>query len=212
MHDFRLADEFFLLNHDQLTGKPTISRQLLGGGLVAALFAELIMERRVTVHAGRVSVLDRAARGEAAGDFMVDSLAAQRTTHPVRTWTGNLDETAYELVARRLVERGTVRRVQPRRLLGSRKDLFPAARRDAVHPLLWLDTMINGQSRADLQRMLVAALLSMAGADHMLAVELDRDQVRTVIAGWIDGLPGPYQELVTGFEAAVVALSLSIRR
>lgn len=212
MHDLRLGDEFFLLNHDQLTGRPTINRQLLGGGLVAALLAELIMERRATVREGRVCVLDRTARGEDAGDFMVDSLAAQRTTHPVRTWTENLDETAYELVARRLVERRTIRRIQPRRLLGPRKDLFPAASREAVQPLLSLDTMIHGQGGADVQRTMVAALLRAAEADHVLAVDLDRDRVETVIAGWIDELPAAYRELLAGFEAAVVALSLSIRR
>jgi len=212
MHDFRAGDEFFLLNHDQLTGRPTINRQFLGGGLVAALLAELIMERRATVREGRVCVLDRTARGAAAGDFLVDSLAAQRTAHPVRTWTENLDETAYELVARRLVERRTVRRVRPRRLLGARKDLFPAASREAVQPLLWLDTMIHAPGTADVQRSVVAALLRAAEADHMLAVDLDRGRVGTVIAGWIEGLPPAYRALITGFEAAVVALSLSIRR
>lgn len=133
MPSFPLADEFFLINHD-LTGKPLIRRDLLGLGLVVALLAELIMEGRVGMRDGRVVVLDRAGNGDDATDFIIASLAAQWSNYPVRTWTDNLDDTAYELVARRLVERGTVRRVQARRLLGSRKDVFLAARRRRSSP------------------------------------------------------------------------------
>lgn len=212
MQKLRLADEFFLINHDHLTGRPAIRRDLLGSGLVAALLAELVIDGRLAMDEGRVSVLDPSSHGDDATDFLVTTLSAQRACHPVRTWTENLDDTAYELIARRLVERDTVHRVRPRRLLGPRRDLFPAAKREAVEPLLRLDAVIRNPIGADVHRAVSVVLVVAAGAEHVLATDLDRDRVRTGVAELANGLPADLKELVGGFEAAVAALLLSIRR
>lgn len=211
MHDFRLGDEFFLINHDQLTGRLAVSRRLLGLGLVAALLGELIIDGRVAVRHHRVVIVDGSSRGDGPGDFLVDSIADQKTPHPVRTWVENLGDIAYELVARRLVERGTVRRVRARRLL-SRTDTFPVAKREAVQPILTLDAVIRGQRRPAMQQRLLTTLLSAAGVEHVLAPDLDRSLVRAAVAELAEGLSADLKELSAGFDAAVVALSLSIPR
>jgi len=212
MPSFPLADEFFLINHNDLTGKPLIRRDLLGLGLVVALLAELIIEGRVGMRDGRVVMLDRAGNGDDATDFVIASLAAQWSNYPVRTWTDNLDDTAYELVARRLVERGTVRRVQARRLLGSRKDVFLAARREAVQPLLLLDGVIKNPEEADVQRALLVTMVAATGVEHALATLPDRDRVRAAVTELSAGLSTELTELVAGFEEAITARLLSIRR
>jgi Golgi phosphoprotein 3 (GPP34) len=211
MQNFRLADDFFLINHDHRNGKPLIHRDLLGAGLVAALLAELIIDGRLAMDDGRVTVLDRCRHDDNATDFMVASIAAQQAAYPVRTWTDNLDDTAYELTARRLIECGTVRRVRPWRLLGPRRDLFPAAMRTSVQSLLRLNAVIKNPAAADIPGAASVALIAAVGANHLLATDLDREQLRTGVAELTNSLPADLQELVAGFEAAVAARLLTIQ-
>ena len=212
MSNFPLADEFFLINHNDLTGRPLIRRDLLGLGLVVALLAELIVEGRVGIREGRVIVLDKASHGDDASDFIITGLAAQWSNYPVRTWTDNLDDTAYELVARRLVERGTVQRGRTRRLFGPRKDVFLPAKREAVQPLLLLDSAIKNPEEADVQRALLITMVAATGAEHVLASLPDRDRVRTAVTELSASLSAELTELVAGFEEAITARLLSIRR
>lgn len=212
MQKFPLADEFFLINHNDLTGKPVIRRDLLNLGLVVALLAELIMDGRVGMREGRATVLDETGHGDNATDFIIASLAAQWSTYPVRTWTDNLDDTAYELVARRLVERGTVRRVRTRQLLGSRKDIFLTAKREAVQPLLLMEAMIKNPEDADVQGALLLTMVATAGAEHVLASLPDRDRVRAAVTELSASLSAELTELIAGFEEAITARLLSIRR
>ncbi len=212
MQNFRLAEEFFLINHDYRNGKPLIRRDLLGAGLVAALLAELIIDGRLAMDDGRVTVLDRCSHDDNATDFMVTSIAAQQAAYPVRTWTDNLDDTAYELTARRLIECGTVRRVRPRRLLGPRRDLFPATMRASVESLLRLNAVIKNPAGADIHGAASVVLIAAAGADHLLATDLDREQLRTGVAVLTNSLSAHLKELVAGFEAAVAARLLTIQR
>jgi Golgi phosphoprotein 3 (GPP34) len=212
MQNFRLADEFFLVNHDHRTGKPAIRRDLLGAGLVTALLAELIIDGRLAMDDGRVTVLDCSSHGDQATDFMVSSIAAQQATYPVRTWTENLDDTAYELTARRLIECGTVRRVRPRRLMGPRRDLFPAAMCAPVESLLRLNAVIKNPAGADIHGAVSVVLIATVGATHVLVTDLDRERVRTSVTELANGLPADLKELVVGFEAAVATRLLSIRR
>jgi hypothetical protein len=212
MHNFRLADEFFLINHDHRNGKPLIRRDLLGAGLVAALLAELIIDGRLAMDDGRVTVLDRCSHDDNATDFMITSIAAQQAVYPVRTWTDNLDDTAYELTARRLIECGTVRRVRPRWLLGPRRDLFPGAMRASVESLLRLNAVIKNPAGADIHGAASVVLIAAAGAGHLLATDLDREQLRTGVAGLTNSLSADLKELVAGFEAAVAARLLTIQR
>lgn len=212
MPTFPLADEFFLINHDDLNGKPLLRRDLLGSGLVVALLAELIMQDRAALREGRVTVLDREAHGDDATDFVIDSLEMQRSAHSVRVWTDNLDDTAYELVARRLVARGVVRRVRPRRLLGTRKEHFPSVHRDAVQPLVSLNEVIENPGQADAQQALLVAMMAATGAERVLANEPDRDRINTAVARLVGRLPAELAQLLTGLEEAIAARLLSVRR
>ncbi len=223
MPTLSLADEFFLVNHDR-RGKPLIRRELLGGGLAAALLAELVMQRRAGMRDGRVTVLaaqdrgdeadeaDPADRADEATDFMLRSVAGQATSYPIRTWVDNLDDTAYELIARRVTERGIVRRVRTRRLLGAARERFPAATREAVGPLVSLDEVIEDPERADVQRALLVTMVAATGAEHALASEPDRDRVRAAVARLAESLPADLAELLAGFDEAITARLLSIRR
>jgi hypothetical protein len=212
MQNFRLADNFFLINHDHHNGKPLVRRDLLGAGLVVALLAELIIDGRLAMDDGRVTVLDRCSHDDNATDFMVASIAEQQAPYPVRTWTDNLDDTAYELTARRLIECGIVWRVRPQRLLGPRRDLFPVASHASVESLLRLSAVIRNPAGADIPGAASVVLVAAVGAHHLLAPQLDREQLRTGVAQLMKRLSADLKELFAGFEAAVAARLLTIQR
>lgn len=214
MDNFRIGDEFFLITHDADSGKPRISRELAGAGLVAALIAELILEERATISSGLVQLTGETETGEAGSDFLARSLADQHADHPVRTWIQNLGEIGYELITRRLVERGTLRRVQPRRKLGlaRTKDSFPAADREAVEPGLWLNIVAVNPEQADPQRRTLAGLLAAAGGESLLPAARERPGMRSALNDLAADLPDDLTELIRGFREAVVTLSVSVRR
>lgn len=214
MDNFRIGDEFFLISHDKDSGKPLISRELTGAGLVAALLAELVLEERATVEDGNVRLLDDTETGEAASDFLARSLGQQSSAHAVRTWIQNLGEIGYELVSRRLVERGTLRRVRPRRVMGVTRgrDAYPAADREAAEPALWLSIVLVSPEEGDEQRRVLAGLLAAAGGERLLPAAMDRHQTRSALTDLADDLPPALSALVAGFRESVVTLSLAVRR
>lgn len=214
MDNFRIGDEFFLITHDGDTGRPRISRELAGAGLVAGLIAELVLEERARIDSGLVQLCGDTDTGEAASDFLARSLADQHADHPVRTWIQNLGEIGYELITRRLVERGTLRRVQARRRLGLArgKDTFPAADKEAVEPALWLNIVAVNPEQADTQRRTLAGLLVAAGGEGLLPAARERPGMRSALSDLAAELPEDLQQLIRGFREAVLTLSISVRR
>ncbi|WFE19417.1 GPP34 family phosphoprotein [Solwaraspora sp. WMMD937] len=59
----RLADELFLIAHDDVTGKPRVPTRVVGRGLAAAILADLAYVGAVTVAATGMVVTGTAAPG-----------------------------------------------------------------------------------------------------------------------------------------------------
>jgi hypothetical protein len=213
MHQYRLAEEFFLLGHDEFNGKPVINRELVGFGVVAAMICEQILEHRLGMLDGLVTVRDRRPTGEPVGDRLVAAVAAQPTAHSVRTWGENLGEEAYQLIAERLVGRGTLEHERGRRLLGGQVERFPAANLyQACRPRMWLAHVLVHPEDLDLQRAVSAALIGAIGTEQVMSGELGRQRVRQVIASFTDRLSDDLKQAVAGLRTAVEAGSLTIRR
>jgi hypothetical protein len=213
MHNYRLSDEFFLIGHDEFTGKPAISRELIACGLSAALLAELMISGRLGMQDGRVTLLDTTPAGEAVSDQVLDLVGQQRKEHTVRTWTEHLGDPAYELVARRLVEENVVRREEGRRMFARGPERFPPVDLyQAARARLWLGHMITHPLEMDLQRTLSAGLVTAVGVERVLGIELDSQQIRDIVAERVSRVPVDLQSLLAGVSAAVAALSLTIHR
>ena len=210
-----LPDEFFLIAHDEFSGKLRISHDLLGCGLVGAQLGDLVMARRIGVEAGRVLITDAPGdAGDEVGAYVIETLARQTSTHSVRVWIETFADVLYELVGRRLIAAGVVRRESGgRQLMRKRPDRFPAVDLlAAARPRLRVEHMLRSPEEFDLPGAVVAVLIDALGAESVLDPELDRTAVRELCARLEANLPVHLRALVEGVRAAVAAVSLTIRR
>jgi hypothetical protein len=211
----RLAADFFLIAHDEFSGKRRISAELLGCGLVGAQLAELVMADRVTVQGGRLLVTEvRGDGSDEVGAYVAESIQRQTAAHSVRIWVETLREVLYELIARRLVAEGVVRREQGgRQLMRKRPDRFPATDLlAAARPRLRLEHMLRTPHEFDLPGAVMAVLIGALGVEAVLDPELDRAATRELMGELEENLPVDLRALVDGVRTAVTAISLTVRR
>lgn len=210
MERVELAERLFLIVHDPFTGKLAVSPELLKSGLVAAELADLVMEGRLGTTGGHVVVAERRGSGDdGIGAFVVEAVARQRGSHTVRAWAETLGDALYELVARRLVDRGVVRRERGSRLIRRGADRFPAVDLLAASsPRGRLEHMLGNPADFDLAGAVSAAIIGALGVEHTLDIEVDRSLLDE-LAGH---LPVDIRTLMAGLEQAAAAISLTVRR
>jgi hypothetical protein len=132
----RVADDVWLLAHDDVTGKPYIQPRPLGLGAAGGLLAELALAGAVSVRSETISVLP--VRSPPPGALLLRvlrHLEAEREDHPAGEWLRYLARTAPTEVAKRLEADGYVARTG--RWLPWRPDRWvPADRDGAFSPML----------------------------------------------------------------------------
>lgn len=110
-----LADEFFLIAHDDQTGRPRLHQSAITHGLAAALLGELAAAGRISFDRGHIYVLDRRPPADALQHLILDRLVGEPQHAATRTWLSYLAATAHEEVARRLWQAGKVEPQQQRK-------------------------------------------------------------------------------------------------
>ena len=98
MANFQLAEQFFLIGHDEISGRPVVSLELVECGLVGAMFGELIIEGRLSIKHGLIVVLDREPVDGDLSDSLVNTVDRQTNDHRVRTWAENWPRTHIALL------------------------------------------------------------------------------------------------------------------
>jgi hypothetical protein len=200
-----LAAGFFLIAHDEFSGKLRISRDRLGYGLVAAEFAQLLMAGRIAIADSRVILTDSYAPEPNDVDaFVLDTVQRHVSVRSVRDWTISLAEPLYELIARRLLDMKVVHRESGGGLVRRKPDRFPG--NDllaAARPRMRLERMIRSPRELDLPGAFTAALLWALGAEGALDEEVDRDAAAEVVRQVNEHLPADLHALLTGARAAL---------
>lgn len=203
-----LADEFFLLAHDDMTGKPKLHLRVAGYGLAGALLGELILEGRITVRSGAVSVLNQHPPSDALAHLVLDQLVNESEHRAVRVWLDYLGQNARDMVGDRLVRAGVVRRHEARRLLRAATTYRPVDINTAAWPVARLRGLLD---RAETIRLPDAVLLGLVVATDLTRPVLSRTECPPQVARILAALPPGLRELLAQIEAAAGAAVISPR-
>jgi hypothetical protein len=102
----QLADDLYLIAHNDRTGRPRLQPRAAGLGLASALLAELLVAGRLTIRADRVAAAAGPEPRDPLGRRLLDLVAGEPEPHSAVDWIGFLARTAVEDVASRLGEAG----------------------------------------------------------------------------------------------------------
>ncbi len=109
----RLADDLYLMAHNDVTGKPRLQPRAVGIGLAGALLAELALLGKIWVQPDRTTVADPTRPEDDLAGLVLGLLCSEQ--HAARDWLLFLARTAARDVARRLANSGYLSRVSARR-------------------------------------------------------------------------------------------------
>jgi hypothetical protein len=106
-----VADDLYLLAHDDRTGRALLPPRPLGTGLAGALLAELMLARLIALRSDTaVMICYDAPTAAVQGHVLLALIAAEPGPLPVQAWLGYLGQTAVWDVAARLEHAGYLTR------------------------------------------------------------------------------------------------------
>jgi Golgi phosphoprotein 3 (GPP34) len=208
-----MAGAFLLLVHDEFSGRPRCSADLLRGGIVGAQLAELVMAGRMGMAEGRVHPLDAdpLGNGRPAAEYVMQCVLGQPRHHTVRTWTDNLGEPLQEMIVTELVEDGVIRRESGG--FGRRRtERYPALDLlRAAAPKARIERMLTTPRELDLAGAFTIAMVWALGIEAVLDTRAERggaELVERIKAR----MPATLLELLDGIGTSAAAASLTVRR
>jgi Golgi phosphoprotein 3 (GPP34) len=201
-----VADDLYLMAHNDQTGRPLLKPRPLGIGLAGGLLAELMLGDSVSVGHGGVAVPGSAVPGDLLGRHVLGLLAAEPELHTVREWLLFLARSAVGDVAVRLGQAGYVRQE------GGRFPWSPQ-RWVPVHPDWAYSPLLRVRSALDPARPLfpygsvLAGLAGACGLGFRMAeyVTPASRGVEEVVGQFGPGLQHLLTEIQTAVDSAVLA-------
>jgi hypothetical protein len=169
-----LADELFLIAHDDVTGRLRAPAGVVGRGLAAAMLADLAFVGAATVAATGMVVTGTAAPGAVdAWGRTVQRWIGTDTPHPPAAWVERLAGHAYRSVADRLTAAGLVRPRTVRRWWWRRDTAYPPVDTNvAAWPWARLSMRVRRRTRLSVHDSTLARLCVATGfGDHVLGVD-----------------------------------------
>ncbi len=115
-----LADELFLLAHDEVSGKARLHPRVTGIGLGGALLAELVLAGRIDLQptpeasSGAVVLMDPRPVDDELGSAVLEQIVAVGRPRPGTGWLKHLGQTATRNVGARVAAAGLVTPVRSR--------------------------------------------------------------------------------------------------
>lgn len=207
----RLADDLFLIAHDDYTGKAAAPPRTLDPALAGALLGELALDGRITVANGQVFLADDRPRQEPVADRILNEVIHRGDGHSARAWVRFLTPRVRHQVGERLVTAGTVRRDRARRLNLRTTVRWPGVDPNQVAvPRVVLTTLLDRDDEAlDTRTAMLAALVRSGGVLRVLNLS-SRSVVERIAVGRRT-LPVGLRDLVDGVDATITATAAPAR-
>jgi Golgi phosphoprotein 3 (GPP34) len=203
-----LADQYFLIAHEDRTGRSRLHPRATGLGLAAALIGELMLAGRLRIIDGDLHIVSRQPPGDALAHDILDLLIAQPRHREVRVWLQFLAQDAAVRVGERLMRLGAVEPVTRRKMLGSTTTLYMpnnAAQRNAAAwaPARLANLLVRGVPMSVSDRMLAGLIAATGLTRHVLYdYDMHRDAFHSLTDA-IVSLPGDLRELIEYTESTV---------
>jgi hypothetical protein len=211
-----LADQYFLIAHEDRTGRSRLHPRATGLGLAAGLLGELLLEGRVRIIEGDLHIVSRQPPSDALAHDVLDLLIAQPQHRDVRTWLAFLSQDAAIRVGERLMRLGAVEPVTRRRMLSSTTLYMPnnPAQRNAAAwaPARLANLLMRGMEMSVSDRLLVGLIAATGLTRHVLYDYEVHRHAFLLLPGAVNSLPGDLRELVEFTEASVGSVLTAGRR
>jgi hypothetical protein len=202
-----LADQFFLIAHEDRTGRSRLHPRATGLGLAAALLGELILAGRLRIFEGDLHIASPNPPPDALSHDILDLLIAQPQHRDVRIWLAYLSQDAAHKVGERLERSGAVESVTRRKMLTTQTIYMPnnEAQRNAAAwaPMRLANMLVRGLDMSPSDRTLVGLVAATGLTRHVLwDFEIHR-QAFLNMPSVVGGLPDDLRQLVELAEASV---------
>ena len=212
-----LADQYFLIAHEDRTGRSRLHPRATGLGLAAALLGELMLEGRLRIIEGDLHIVSRQPPSDALSHDILDLLINQPQHRDVRTWLAFLSQDAAVRVGERLTRLGAVESVTRRKMLGSTTTLYmpnnPAQRNAAAWaPARLANLLMRGMEMSVSDRLLVGLIAATGLTRHVLYDYEVHRHAFLMLPNAVHSLPGDLYELVEYTEASVGSVLTAGRR
>ncbi|MFE9691721.1 GPP34 family phosphoprotein [Micromonospora sp. NPDC005806] len=202
-----IADEFFLIAHNDSRGKAKLHPAATALGLAAGLLGELLLFGRITIASGMLTVLDRRPPADALAHTVLDQLIGEPQHRAVRIWLSFLAQTGVTSVGERLARAGVLRRQENRRLLRTSLSYVPVDVNTTAWPAARLSTLLERPEPIVVPDSLLLGLIAATGLTREVLWNAG-PQAHHQLSVLIPALPAPLKELVAHTEAAVGAAVL----
>jgi hypothetical protein len=211
-----LADQFFLIAHEDRTGRSRLHPRATGLGLAAGLIGELVMQGRIRAVDGELHVVNLEAPGDALAHGVLDLLIAQPQHRDLRTWLTFLAQDAADRVGERLIRAGVVEPVTRRRLLGT-QTLYMPMNSEQRNAAAWVQVrlaniLVQGRVVDITDRALAGLVVATGLTRHVLWDFAVHRPGLTHLQTVVESLPSDLRELVDHTEAAVGSVLAAGRR
>jgi hypothetical protein len=204
-----VADDLYLLGHDERSGRPLLQPRALGTGLAGALLAELMLAGLAGLRQdGTVMITRETPRDAVAQHPLLRRVAAEPWPQPVRSWLRFLAATAGQDVALRLAGAGYLRQARGRGRRG-RGQWVPVSPDWAFAPMLLVRSALDPARPLTARAAALAGLASACG----LGFRLEKYQIQAgrSIADAVAQLGPGLRELIAQTQTTVDSAVLSHR-
>jgi hypothetical protein len=204
-----VADDLYLLGHDEGSGKPLLQPAAQGTGLAGALLAELMLVGWIGLRQDSAVMITTAAPQAAVQQYaLLKRIADKPGPQPVRSWLRLMAHSAAQDVAVRLEEAGYLEHVRGR--VPWRQGRWVPVNPDwAFAPVLRARSALDPARPLTAQSAALAGLAVACGLGFKLS-EYQTEGSRPVQDAVVQLGPG-LQELIAQTEAAVESAVLSYR-
>jgi hypothetical protein len=211
-----LADQFFLIAHEDRTGRSRLHPRATGLGLAASLIGELMAIDRVRAFDGDLYVVSREPPPDALSHEVLDFLLAQPQHREIRTWLAFLAQDAAVKVGERLLRAGVVEPVTRRKLRGAQTMYMPMSS-DQRNTAAWAPArlthiLMHRQPMTVTDRLLAGLVVATGLTRHVLWDFSAHRQGLVHLSEVVDSLPEDLRQLVEHTEALIGSVLVAGRR